>query len=232
MTGLIQSNTKTTELTKHRALFLSDFHLGSFNCKAERLYNFLCRNTADKIYLIGDIIETAGMKKWPPYHNLVLKVLCERARSGTEIIYIPGNHDSMFRYHIGQYGNLKILNHAYHERVNGKMLLLIHGDETDMIRFEFLLWLIAKFEKWSKIHLWEVLRKVCTSWVENHTLEYEDKIIKLTRSTDLSGVVCGHIHAPKISEREGFLYLNTGDWTWHCTAIVEDKNGEFKILQG
>jgi UDP-2,3-diacylglucosamine pyrophosphatase LpxH len=230
--SLIQSNTKTTEPNKYRALFISDTHLGAHQCKAERLYNFLCENDAEKIYLIGDIIETAGMKRWPPYHDLVLKILCEKARTGTEIVFIPGNHDSIFRYHIGQYGNLKILNHAYHQRLDGRTLLLIHGDETDMIRFEFLLWFIAKFERWSKIHLWEVLRRVCTSWVESHTLEYEDKIIKLTRSTDLSGVVCGHIHYPKISERDGFLYLNCGDFTWHCSAICETYDGKFELLYG
>lgn len=229
--SLIQLNTEITAPTNHRTLFLSDFHLGAHQCKAKRLYEFLCQNNAEKIYLVGDIIETAGLKKWPPYHDSVLRILCERARSGTEIIYIPGNHDSIFREHLGQYGHLKILKRAYHQRVNGQTLLLIHGDETDMIKFEFLLWFIALFEKWSRVHLWEVCRKLFSRFINHHNLAYENKVIELTRNKGFSGIVCGHIHMPKISERET-LYLNTGDWTWHCTAIAESFDGEFKLLYG
>jgi UDP-2,3-diacylglucosamine pyrophosphatase LpxH len=231
MTGLIQLSTKITEI-KHRALFISDAHIGSNQSKAERLYKFLCINTADTIYLVGDIIETNGLDKWPLFHDMVLKILCQRLSEGTQIVFVPGNHDSVFRHHIGQYGNLKILNHAYHTRANGQMLLVIHGDETDMIRFDLLLLLITKFEKYSKIHLWEVLRRLFTSCIEKHTLEYENKIIQLTRSLNFSAVVCGHIHKAKISEKEGITYLNTGDWVTNCTAIAEDKNGEFTLLQG
>lgn len=41
----------------YRSIFISDVHLGSKGCKAEILVNFLKNNTADKLYLIGDIVD-------------------------------------------------------------------------------------------------------------------------------------------------------------------------------
>src|SRR5262249_10988123 len=45
-----------------------------------------------------------------------------------------------------------------------------------------------------------------------------------------SGVVCGHIHTPKISELNGIAYYNTGDWVESCTALVEYSDGSFELL--
>ena len=49
---------ETTEATRHvRALFISDVHLGSRACTAEQLLDFLRHYDADKIYLVGDIVD-------------------------------------------------------------------------------------------------------------------------------------------------------------------------------
>lgn len=216
---------------KHRTLFLSDLHLGSYNCKAKRLYEFLWRNDADQIYLIGDIIERNISHKWPPYHDDVLRILLEKASAGTEIIFVPGNHDRMFLHHIGVYGNLKIANHANHEGADGKILLIVHGDETDLFTMDALLWLIVKLEAITGWNLWEILRKSFGRLIKRHIESFENKMMTYAHDMGYLGIVCGHIHAPKIVDR-GALYLNAGDWTHHCTAIAEDQNGKFKILYG
>jgi UDP-2,3-diacylglucosamine pyrophosphatase LpxH len=222
----------TIEPNRHRSLFLSDFHLGSRHCKAKRLYEFLCRYDADTIYLIGDIIEIRSPTKWPPFHDDVLKVLCDKALSGTKLVFVPGNHDSLFRYHIGQYGNLHILNHVYHECVGGGKLLIIHGDETDLFKIDKLLWFIVKLESVCKIHLWEYLRKYFSSLIWHHTELFKNKIMKKAASHKVCGIVCGHIHMPEISCNQGMLYLNPGDFIYHCTAIAESFNGKFSIIKG
>lgn len=219
-------------LNRHRTLFIGDVHLGNRNCKAERLYKFLCRNDADTIYLIGDILERSMIKRWPAFHDDVLRILCDKSLNGTEIIFIPGNHDSFFRYHIGQYGNLKILNHAMHKRVNGDLMLVMHGDETDFFKLESVLWLLTKIEAFTRIHFWEMLRKFFKSAIARHTAAYERKIVAVAMSSNVFGVVCGHIHMPRIDSNEGMLYLNPGDWVYHCTAIAENYQGNFTLLQG
>lgn len=219
-------------LTKHRTLFIGDIHLGSRNCKAERLYNFLCGNDADAIYLIGDVFDGNMNRRWPAFHDNILQVLCEKALKGTKIIFIPGNHDSFFRYHIGKFANLKILNHAMYKRVNGDLMLVMHGDETDFFKLESILWLTTKIESLTRVHFWEILRKFFKNTIANHTLAYERKIVALAMESNVLGVVCGHIHMPRINDTNGVLYLNPGDWVHHCTAIAEDHEGNFTLLQG
>ena len=217
--------------SKHRTLFLSDLHLGSQHCKAKRLYEFLWRNDAEMIYLVGDVVECNTPNRWPPYHDAVLAILAEKALAGTKIVFVPGNHDNVFRYHIGQYANLSIVNHAVHKRTSGETILVIHGDETDLFRLDLLLWVITKFETLTGLHLWEIVRRCFKSLIVRHTISFENKVMALAHDQGFLGVLCGHIHMPNIVDR-GALYLNAGDWTYHCTAIAEDQEGNFKMLKG
>lgn len=232
MANLGRSNIMTIGQTKHRSMFISDVHLGSHQCKAKRLYEFLYRNDADTIYLIGDILEGASLKKWPPFHDEILKILAKKALKGTRILFIPGNHDSFFRHHTGQYGNLLILKYAHHIRVDGTMLLVTHGDETDFFKADFILWLIVKFERLFHLHLWEILKRIFKASMEKHVRAYERKVLKLLAGGGYSGIICGHLHLPKIEFVNGSLYLNSGDWTTHCSAIVESYTGELELIYG
>ena len=45
-----------------RALFLSDLHLGTKGCQAEKLLEFLRIHDADLIYLVGDIVDGWQLK--------------------------------------------------------------------------------------------------------------------------------------------------------------------------
>jgi UDP-2,3-diacylglucosamine pyrophosphatase LpxH len=210
---------------------MSDFHLGSYNCKAKRLYEFLWRNEAEKIYLVGDILEGNVLSRWPPYHDDVLRLLAERSRAGTEIIFIPGNHDAVFRHHFGVYAGLTITHFSVHECVNGTRLFVTHGDDVDFFRGDFLLWCIVKLERLTGWHLWEMLRRWFKQTIASHTETFENKMIVRAHDHGFLGVVCGHIHMPKIVDR-GALYMNSGDWVHHCTAIAEDDEGNFHILRG
>jgi UDP-2,3-diacylglucosamine pyrophosphatase LpxH len=211
---------------KYRSLFLSDCHLGSPNCKAERLYKFLIKHNAKRIYLVGDIIEGYHLGVWPAYHDAVIQVLANRGLSGTEIIFIPGNHDHVFRNHIGCFGSIEIKENAVHETPDGRSWLVAHGDETDTLPHGIWLNLIVIVERLTGFSLWEILRTLFGARIKKHTDAYERKMVHL--ADGYAGVICGHIHSPKISE----VYMNPGDWTHHCTAIAEHEDGRFELLHG
>ena len=44
-------------MNHYRAIWISDVHLGTAGCQAKYLLDFLKHNDADKIYLVGDIID-------------------------------------------------------------------------------------------------------------------------------------------------------------------------------
>ena len=43
-------------------------------------------------------------------------------------------------------------------------------------------------------------------------------------------VVCGHIHHAEIRQIDGILYCNDGDWVESCTSLVEDMNGQLRLI--
>jgi UDP-2,3-diacylglucosamine pyrophosphatase LpxH len=173
---------------------------------------------------VGDIVEGQHLKNWPEYHHDVISILAKKSLEGTEIVYIPGNHDSIFRHHFGQFGNLKVCKNYSHLCSNGDILFITHGDETDVLPNYLWLWLITSFERMTGLPAWETMRKFLGKMIHHHTDVFEERIRKLGHRK----VLCGHIHFPKISD--GFM--NCGDWTHHCTAIAEHFDGSFELLKG
>jgi UDP-2,3-diacylglucosamine pyrophosphatase LpxH len=84
----------------HRTLFVSDTHLGTRGCKARALADFLAHNECETLYLVGDIIDGWQLKRgwyWDAQHSRALDLIVRKAENGTRVIYVPGNHDEMFR---------------------------------------------------------------------------------------------------------------------------------------
>ena len=53
------------------------------------------------LYLVGDIVDGWRLKRWwywPQAHNDVVQKIMRKARKGTNVIYIPGNHDEAARH--------------------------------------------------------------------------------------------------------------------------------------
>src|SRR3974390_171397 len=123
-------------IRRYRTLFLSDVHLGTPACRASALLNFLEHNDADTIYLVGDIVDFWRIKRfaiWPQAHSDVLQEFLRKARGGTRIVLVPGNHDEGLRDYCGTHLNgIEIVRDCLHTTADGRRLLVIHGDEFDM----------------------------------------------------------------------------------------------------
>ena len=216
---------------KYRSLFLSDFHLGSHNCEADRLLKFLRQHEAKRIYLIGDIIDIDTIfYPLPSSHRLIIEELVNKLLKKTEIIYVPGNHDRLVRSYVGKYGNLTVANSARHTTVDGHTILIAHGDELDFFKSNSLMNFISRLERALRGNFWELLRRILNRLVIRHTIRFESEMVKLAVSQGCNGVVCGHIHFPKITKTP-ILYLNCGDWTRHCSAIAEHMDGRFELIR-
>ena len=59
---------------------------------------------------------------------------------------------------------------------------------------------------------------------------FEEAIASEARKRFFDGVVCGHIHQPRIRDIGGVLYCNDGDWVENCTALVEHIDGRLEIV--
>jgi UDP-2,3-diacylglucosamine pyrophosphatase LpxH len=236
-----------------RTLFLSDLHLGTKGCQADLLLEFLRYHDADIIYLVGDIIDGWRLKSgwyWPQAHNDVVQKLLRKVRKGARLIYVPGNHDEFLRDFVGSnLGGIEICERAIHETADGRRLLVMHGDEFDMV-MKHARWLaylgdsaytVALF---LNTHLNFVRRRLgltywsLSAWAKgrvknavNFISQFEEFLAAEALRNNTDGVVCGHIHHPARSQIKGMDYFNTGDWVESCTAIVENYDGELELVR-
>jgi len=239
---------------KVRSIFLSDIHLGTRGCQAERLLDFLREHESEHLFLVGDIIDFWAMSRsiqWASMHNTVVQKILRRARHGEKVVFIPGNHDEVLREYDGTtFGNILVSFEWMHVTADGKRLLLIHGDEFDQVtrhhRWVAILGdvaydLLIRANAWLSwvrrtLHIggyWSLAgyakRKVKTA--VSFIYDFEDSVIHAVRERGLDGVVCGHIHSATIKEVGGLLYINCGDWVDSCTAIVEHLDGRLELIE-
>ena len=237
---------------QYQTIFLSDLHLGSKSAQAELLLDFLKHNHAQKIYLVGDIVDGWQLKKgwyWPQAHNDVVQKILRAVRKGSRVIYIPGNHDEFARDYTGlTFGGIEVADESIHETVNGRKYLIIHGDQFDIVvcnarwlallgDWAYQLAIVANtwFNKIRKIYgvgYWSLSAwaKMKVKNAVNFIGDFEKTLAAEARRRGFDGVICGHIHHAIIRKIDGIDYVNTGDFVESCTAIVEHKDGRLEIL--
>lgn len=237
-----------------RTLWISDVHLGSVHSKTEQLLQLLERVKCERLYLVGDIVDLLAMRRrvhWPESHNKVLRRLMKLSRRKVEVIYVPGNHDHAFRTLVNnELGRIKIRRTCVHETLDGQRLLVTHGDELDYavrysrlnrmigdIAYDLLMtftrW-VNHIRDWTGQPYWSLAK-----WVKKNAPQAEKAIgayqmaaINLAKDKGYDGIICGHLHYPAIRRHEGVLYCNDGDWVENCSALIEDENGELRLIRG
>lgn len=237
----------------YRAVFISDVHLGTRSAQAHALMEFLRSFEADVIYLVGDIVDLWKVKRgphWAQSHNDVVQKILRKARKGTRVVYIPGNHDEGLRDLCGQhFGAIELEHQIVHERADGRRYLVMHGDEFDVVvryarwlaflgdrSYEAALWMNGPLN-WVRRNLgfgyWSLsgfLKQRVKSAV-NFISEFEEALAEVAKHHQADGIICGHIHTAADRMIGPIHYMNCGDWVESCTAIVETMSGEMKVVQ-
>jgi len=237
---------------RFRTIWISDIHLGTRGCQAELLLDFLKHTESDTLYLVGDIIDGWRLKKswyWAQSHNDVIQKVLRKARKGTRVIYVPGNHDEALRDYVPiQLGGVQVADEPVHETADGRRFLVIHGDQFDAV-VRYAKWLAFlgdyAYNAALTINVWfnAVRRKLGLPYwslsaflkqkVKNaveYVGRFEAAVAEEARRRAVDGVICGHIHKAEIRDFDGVLYCNDGDWVESCTALVEHADGRLAIV--
>jgi len=236
----------------YRSVFISDTHLGTRGCRAEFLAGFLKTVTCENLFLVGDIIDGWRLKRswfWDKYHDKVLRRVLKLARNGTNVVYVPGNHDEMLRKFLPlEVCGVKLQMEAEHITADGKRLLITHGDLFDsVVRHARLLALLGdgaytvalvinRYFNMVRIKLgypyWSL-----SAWLKLQVKEavkaidrFETALADDAKSRGFDGVVCGHIHHAEMRIVNGVPYINDGDWVESCTALVEHLDGRLELI--
>ena len=239
---------------KYKSIFISDIHLGTRFSKAKVLLNFLKHNESDQLILVGDIIDGWAIKRkliWPQEHSDVIQKILKKAKKGTKVTFITGNHDEFLRPFVPLLlgDSVSIANELEYVAINKKKYYITHGDFFDSITmtkkwlailgdygYDLLLHLnvvlnflrkrIGIKKYWSLSKYVKDNVKSSVSFIS----DFEAVLSTHAKNKGYDGIICGHIHKAEIRDIEDIEYINCGDWVESCTAIVETYEGEFKII--
>jgi UDP-2,3-diacylglucosamine pyrophosphatase LpxH len=250
---MLKPDDESGDVLSFRAIWISDIHLGTRGCQADMLLDFLRHTESDYLYLVGDIVDGWQLKKrwyWPQAHNDVVQKVLRRARKGTKVFFVCGNHDEAARPYCGlHFGGVFVTNEVVHETADGKRLLILHGDKFDAV-MSCAKWLAHLGDAAYELAL--VLNRIfnfmrtrlgfpywsLSAWLKHkvknavdHISAFEHFIVEEARHHKADGIVCGHIHHAEMRMIGDVLYCNDGDWVESCTAMVEDKEGRLSIIR-
>ena len=237
---------------RYRTIWISDVHLGTRQCDAAALLAFLEAHDSDYLYLVGDIIDFWSLRRqpyWPQSHSDVIRKVLSKARAGTIVTLIPGNHDEYLRRFTDlQLGNIMITREAVHRTADGRLLLILHGDDFDSVTRcqRWTVWLggvgcaaLLSLNRWFNggrrllgFGHWSLSSylKDCLKPVVDFVAAFETALAHEAARRGLAGVVCGHIHRPALHEIGQIVYGNCGDWVENGTAVVEHPDGELELV--
>jgi len=243
---------KARDPIRFRTIWISDIHLGTTGCQAQRLLEFLRKTESDTLYLVGDIIDGWQLKRrwyWDQSHNNVVQTVLKKAKKGTEVIFVPGNHDEAVRQFIDlDFGGIRVRDELIHTTAQGKRMLVLHGDRFDGV-ISCAKWLayvgdnlytmILKWNQWlnswrarAGLPYWSLSQylKLKVKNAVSYISSFENALAAEAKRRGLDGVICGHIHKPEIREIDGITYCNDGDWVESLSALVEDHAGELRLV--
>ncbi|HZP88358.1 MAG TPA: UDP-2,3-diacylglucosamine diphosphatase [Burkholderiales bacterium] len=242
-------------MTRVRAIFLSDIHLGTRACQAEQLLEFLRHHESDYLFLVGDILDLWAMGRrgvhWSPAMNTLIQKVLKRARHGVKVIFVPGNHDEALRDYLDSaFGGIRLYGEYEHETADGRRFLILHGDQFDVV---------TRYHKWLAVlgdagYAFLVRVNIALSSLRRRLgipgywslagyakrkvkralsfiYDFEESVARNVRARGLDGAICGHIHAATIKQMDDFVYINCGDWVDSCTAIVEHYDGRMELIE-
>jgi UDP-2,3-diacylglucosamine pyrophosphatase LpxH len=235
-----------------RTVWISDLHLGTPGCQATALLDFLRGVECETLYLVGDIIDGWQLRRqwyWPQAHNDVVQKLLRKARKGTKVIFVPGNHDEFARKYLGHnFGGVDVVDEAIHRTADGRLLWVTHGDYFDGViqcakwlayvgdwAYELTLRFNRHLNSWRArlgLPYWSLSRylKLKVKRAVSYVSDFEVAVARGARERGVQGVVCGHIHHAEMRLIDGVLYCNDGDWVESLTALVEHADGRLEIL--
>ena len=232
----------------YKTIIISDLHLGSKASRTDNIIKFLEQNTCYNLFLNGDIIDGWALKrgsKWKDKHTKVVRKLLKIAEKGTNVVWIKGNHDDFLDTYLGlSMGNIHVTDEIIYKGVDKRLYYISHGDKLDVfstkfkfiakigsIGYDFALWLnqwYNFFREWMGLPYYSLSKRIKENvkLAVNFVTDFEENAVKVAKQNKCDVAICGHIHKAEIKDE----YMNSGDWCESCTALVEDSNGVWTII--
>ena len=241
-------------MKKIRSLFISDVHLGTSKCQAEKLLEVFKSYEFENLIIVGDFIDLTSLKRkfyWKESHSTVIQKVLRMSRKDINVVYVLGNHDFYLRGLIKEQnlniGDITLCDEYIWTTKKGEKIYICHGDQFDgFIRMHPFIYVLGdwayelsfKINKiYNKIRIlfgleyWS-LSSYLKSRVKNAVSFINDfKILSIRKAEEMKSksIMIGHIHTPCI-EIGDINYYNTGDFCETCSYLIETNNGDIELF--
>jgi UDP-2,3-diacylglucosamine pyrophosphatase LpxH len=237
-------------MEKIRTLFISDIHLGTKKCQAEKLLEVFKNYEFEQLVIVGDFIDLTSLKRkfyWNESHSTVIQKILRFSGKGVKVNYILGNHDYYLRGLIKEsnlnVGDIEISDELFYMTTKGESIYICHGDQFDgFVRLHPFLYMIGDFayelsfkintiynkirsvfglEYWSLSKFLKSKVKDAVSFIN----DFQRLSVMKLEEIGCDSIMIGHIHTPAIEKLKEKNYYNTGDFCESCSYIIEDLEG-------
>jgi UDP-2,3-diacylglucosamine pyrophosphatase LpxH len=236
----------------YRSIWISDFHLGTHACQAEALLDFLRHHQAEKLYLVGDIVDgwNLGRSWWfDSAQQAVVEEIAAWRKRGTRVEFLPGNHDqSCLDLVQSLLGLVPRRTELIHRTADGRRMLVTHGHQFDRsvtsghwlqgsqaytMALRINEWYGREWtEPWQQPGLLSAYLRQGVKKVVQYLTDFDDRaVFEAVRQQRADGLICGHIHRAEQRLIGPIWYINDGDWVENCTALIEDLTGALRLLR-
>lgn len=234
-----------------KIICISDLHQRFFIDKEEQekldtFYSFLdtlIADPPDKLIIAGDLFDV-----WFEYSMVIPKALFETLHKlktlieqGTQVIYVAGNHDFVFKDFFQLNLQAEVYKSDYVFTCAGKKFYVSHGDEytSNDLQYHVLKSimrnpLVHKLFSWVHpdvgLNTGKLMSRSSSNFNKSQkTLRKQEKgLIEFSKKLLEEGfdyTIMGHIHNPRMLHLDKGTYINLGDWIRHYSylEIVDDK---------
>jgi UDP-2,3-diacylglucosamine pyrophosphatase LpxH len=211
------------------AVVLSDIHLGSDNCQARAVSDFLERIVGGEVapaqlILNGDVFDSFDFRRLNKTHWKVLSLL-RKLSDRIDITWLAGNHD----------GSAEVISHLLGVTVRedyvldsgGRRFLVLHGHVFDEFidNHPILTWLgdrVYNFlQRIDTSHYFAKLAKRGSKTFLRCAKKIEDGSVEMARRRGCAAAICGHTHHAVAHTDQPIPYFNSGCWTeLPCTYLT------------
>jgi UDP-2,3-diacylglucosamine pyrophosphatase LpxH len=213
---------------------MSDFHLGSKVCRADKILDLLKRAEFDTLIINGDLFDTDTTTRLNQKHWEILSALSSIAEHH-KVLLVGGNHGRELDL-IPRKMGLEV-NNEYEFTVGGRQFLCLHGDEFDTFArrlprvtkmFAEIYYLIQKIggeRQGTSLFLKRMSKRILGIPRRQRRLA-----LKRGLSEHVNVVICSHTHLPYVAKKNGVLFINSGSFCDDpSTYITIGKDGITKL---
>jgi predicted phosphodiesterase len=223
-------------MQEFHTLVMSDFHLGTRVCRADKILELLRKDGFDTLIINGDLFDSNTTKKMTKKHWEILATLEEIAKRH-KVILVGGNHGrklDMLAEDIGIE-----LRDEYAFTIGKKRFLCIHGDEFDLFvkylpftsdMFGRLYYLVQKLS--NKKQRTPVVAKMIMKRVLGVPRRQKRLALERGATSGANVVICSHTHIPHLETKDGILFINSGSFCDNPSSYITiTKTGKAELKE-